>query len=181
MARDLSRAGLERWFDELMSREGRSLERLAASYTRTAGDREDLCQEIATAIWGALPRFRGECSERTFVFRIAHNRALAHVTRRPVSAAPIEDVDLCDPGPNPEAALARGEESERLLDAIRELPLGYRQVMTLTLEGLGYSDIAEVIGISESNVGARLTRARQLLRRRFRDVPRRSAERGGGS
>src|SRR5262245_37225974 len=150
-----------------MAREGRSLERLAASYTRTSGDREDLCQEIATAIWGALPRFRGECSERTFVFRIAHNRALAHVARRPGSAAPIEEAEPHDPRPDPEAALAGGQESERLLDAVRELPLGYRQVITLTLEGFAYSDIAEVLGITESNVGARLTRARAMLRRRL--------------
>jgi RNA polymerase sigma-70 factor (ECF subfamily) len=44
------------------------------------------------------------------------------------------------------------------------LPIGYRQAITLMLEGLGYGEIAEVLGISESNVGARLTRARQMLR-----------------
>jgi DNA-directed RNA polymerase specialized sigma24 family protein len=41
--------------------------------------------------------------------------------------------------------------------------LAYRQVTMLTLEGLGYREISSVLGISESNVGARLTRARQLL------------------
>ena len=40
----------------------------------------------------------------------------------------------------------------------------YRQVVTLTLEGFGYAEIADVLGITESNVGARLTRARQMLR-----------------
>jgi RNA polymerase sigma-70 factor (ECF subfamily) len=39
--------------------------------------------------------------------------------------------------------------------------------MTLTLEGLGYAEIADVLGISETNVGARLTRARQMLRSRL--------------
>ena len=162
-----------------MAREGRSLERLAASYTRTSGDREDLFQEIATAIWGALPRFRGECSERTFVFRIAHNRALAQVARRRIPASPIEEVEVRDPAPSPEAALSRDQQSEHLLDAVRELPLGYRQVITLTLEGFGYGEIADVLGITESNVGARLTRARQMLRRRLEGLPRRSATREG--
>ncbi len=52
----------------------------------------------------------------------------------------------------------------RLRRAIHRLPLAYRQVVTLTLEGLGYGEIAEVLGISESNVGVRLSRARQILR-----------------
>jgi RNA polymerase sigma-70 factor (ECF subfamily) len=47
---------------------------------------------------------------------------------------------------------------------VRALPVAHRQVVTLTLEGMGYAEIAEVLGISESNVGARLTRARQMLR-----------------
>jgi RNA polymerase sigma-70 factor (ECF subfamily) len=48
---------------------------------------------------------------------------------------------------------------------VQRLPVGYRQVVTLTLEGLSYRETAEVLGITETNVGARLTRARQILRR----------------
>jgi RNA polymerase sigma factor (sigma-70 family) len=50
---------------------------------------------------------------------------------------------------------------------VRHLPVAYRQVVTLSLEGLSYGEIAEVLGITESNVGARLTRARQMLRRQL--------------
>jgi RNA polymerase sigma-70 factor (ECF subfamily) len=45
----------------------------------------------------------------------------------------------------------------------------YRQVITLTLEGLSYREIAQVLGIGESNVGVRLNRARQLLRTTLED------------
>jgi RNA polymerase sigma-70 factor (ECF subfamily) len=48
--------------------------------------------------------------------------------------------------------------------AVRRLPLAYRQVVTLALEGVSYAEIADVLGISDSNVGARLTRARHMLR-----------------
>jgi RNA polymerase sigma factor (sigma-70 family) len=41
--------------------------------------------------------------------------------------------------------------------------VSYRQVIVLTLEGLGYKEIADILGISEANVGTRLTRARQML------------------
>ena len=160
-----ARADLRERFDRLLAANGGALARLAASYTNTISDRDDLLQEIAMALWQALPRFRGECSERTFLFRIAHNRAIAYLaSSRRRSAAMTEGLELHDPQPDPEAGLARQQQSERLMDAVRRLAVPYRQVVTLMLEGLEYSEIAEVLGISPTNVGVRLNRARQLLR-----------------
>jgi RNA polymerase sigma factor (sigma-70 family) len=170
----LSRKVLEESFDRLLAANGPALTRLAAAYTDTPSDRDDLLQEIALALWQALPRFRGECSERTFLFRIATNRAIAYLARRraqrlssPARQGGVvieEEIEAKDGAPNPEAGLAQEQRVERLRSAIRRLPLTYRQAITLSLEGLGYREIAEVLGISESNVGARLTRARQILR-----------------
>jgi RNA polymerase sigma factor (sigma-70 family) len=160
-----SRAELEQWFDTLLATHGPALGRLASSYTRTTGEREDLLQEIAFAIWGALPRFRGECSERTFVYRIAHNRAIAYLSRRRLPVAdPDASLEIEDVTPDPERTLSREQQARRLLRAIHRLPVTYAQVVTLTLEGFSYDEIADVLGISESNVGARLTRARTMLR-----------------
>jgi len=148
-----------------MQVEGAALARLAASYARGSDDRDDLFQDIAAAIWRALPRFRGECSERTFLFRIAHNRGIAHIARRrPPTIELGEDLDLRDERPDPEQSLSIEQERQHLLDAILKLPLGYRQVVTLALEGMSYAEIGDVLGIAESNAGARLTRARQMLR-----------------
>jgi RNA polymerase sigma-70 factor (ECF subfamily) len=158
-----ARAELERLFDKLLAENGAALARLAGSFTNTAADRDDLVQEIALAIWRGLPHFRGECSERTFIFRIAHNRAVTYLVRRRPQAS-AEAIDVPDAALNPEADLAREQQGERLRNAVRALPLIYRQVVTLVLEGLDYGEIAEVLGISESNVGARLSRARQMLR-----------------
>jgi len=167
--RRLSRPDLEEWFDALLALHGPALGRLASSYARGSGDREDLLQEIALAIWGALPRFRNECSERTFVFRIAHNRAIAHIARRRLPLVDKgEGLEIEDPSPDPERALSRDQQGDRLAEAIRRLPIAYAQVVTLTLEGLSYGEIADVLGISETNVGARLTRARQRLRESLR-------------
>lgn len=161
----LDRATLEQSFDRLLATNGPALARLAASYTNTLTDRDDLLQEIAMAIWQALPRFRGECSERTFAFRIAHNRGIAFLARvRSHMRGSADEIDLPDPKPNPESGLARVQSAERLRHAIHGLPLVYRQVVMLALEELDYSEIAEVLGVSESNVGARLSRARQMLR-----------------
>jgi RNA polymerase sigma factor (sigma-70 family) len=162
--RDTARAALDKRFRGLLSANGAALGRLAASYTRSTNDRDDLLQDIALAIWQALPHFREECSERTFVFRIAHNRAITHITRRRPVIAPEEDIEIPDPSPNPEKGFAQGQEDSRLFDAIQRLPLAYKQVITLFLEDMSYSEIAEVLGIGESNVGVRLNRARQMLR-----------------
>lgn len=159
----MERAELERTFDRLLAENGPALTRLAASYTSTAADRDDLVQEIALSIWRGLAQFRGECSERTFLFRIAHNRAVTHITRRRPRGE-TEAADIPDTRPDPEAGLAREREGERLRRAVRALPLLYRQVVTLMLEGMDYGEIAQAPGVSESNVGARLTRARQMLR-----------------
>lgn len=164
-----SRAALEERLDRLLADNGPALSRLAGSYTNTASDRDDLLQEIALALWRALPGFRQECSERTFLFRIAHNRAVAYLARNLRHAAPVAEIEPHDPRPNPEAGLARQQQGERLAAAVRRLPVLYRQVVTLTLEGLEYGEIAEVLGISENNVGVRLNRARQMLRKLLED------------
>jgi RNA polymerase sigma factor (sigma-70 family) len=161
----VSRAAIEERFRDLLDRNGGALARLAASYARSASDRDDLLQEIAMALWQALPRFRGECSERTFLFRIAHNRCLAHLSRRrPLVALEDEEIQLEDPRPAADLQLSEAQRGEQLVRAVHRLPLIYRQVITLTLEGLSYRDIAQVLGIGESNVGVRLNRARQLLK-----------------
>jgi RNA polymerase sigma-70 factor (ECF subfamily) len=160
----LERATLEQEFDRLLAANGPALARLAASYTNTSSDRDDLLQEIALAVWQALRGFRGECSARTFLFRIAHNRAIANLARTRARPPAADVDDVYDPGPDPESGLAREQTAAHLRRAIHGLPLVYRQAIMLALEDMGYAEIAEVLGISESNVGARLTRARQLLR-----------------
>ena len=161
---DAARAGFEAQFDRLLASNGPALGRLAASYANTASDRDDLLQEIAIALWEALPRFRGDCSERTFLFRIAHNRAIAHLARRKPESPVDSEWEPSDPRPDPEAGFSKEQEGQRLAAAVRRLPPAYRQPVTLMLEGMSYGEIAQILGIEENNVGARLTRARQMLR-----------------
>jgi RNA polymerase sigma-70 factor, ECF subfamily len=54
--------------------------RLVWAYVPTTPDADDLFQEIAIALWKALPNFRQDCSERTYVCRVAHNTAISFVT-----------------------------------------------------------------------------------------------------
>jgi RNA polymerase sigma-70 factor (ECF subfamily) len=110
-----SRADLERWFDDLLAAHGPALSRLASSYVRGSVEREDLLQEIVLAIWRALPRFRGESSARTFLFRIAHNRAITYLgKRRLFSSDADEPLDIADTTPDPERRFSTEEEGARL-------------------------------------------------------------------
>jgi RNA polymerase sigma factor (sigma-70 family) len=163
-----TRRALEQQFDRILSEYGAAISRLAFSYESVAGVREELVQEIALAIWQALAHFRGECSERTFVYRIAHNRGLSHLGRRRQPFQPLEEIEESDqpvdPRPHPEEQAARTDQRVRLLSAIQSLPVTHRQMIVLMLEGLSHAEIAEVVGITENNVAVRLNRARKTLK-----------------
>ncbi len=166
VSRETPRTGLEELFDSLMAQNGPALFRLASGFTNVPADRDDLFQEIVLAVWQALPSFRGESSPRTYIFRIARNRAIAHlVSRRTPQTVEGEELLVHDPKPDPERQVEVKEQQRNILDAVRRLPFVYRDVLTLALEGLNYAEIAEVLGVSEANVGARLTRARSVLRK----------------
>jgi RNA polymerase sigma factor (sigma-70 family) len=151
----------------LLAEHCRPLERIAASYGRTPAEREDLLQDFAVALWTALPGFRGDSSELTFLLRIAHNRAVTFLSKRAPTSQAIEDHHEsaeASSGKNPAIAYERKERGSQLLTATRALPLPHRQVVTLLLEGLSQREIASVLGVTENNVAVRANRARAALR-----------------
>lgn len=151
----------------MLTEHDRAIRRLVASYERDPSRRQDLVQDIWLAVWQALPRFRDDCSERTFVFRIAHNRAVSHINhwQRRRTDPLDDDAPVAATGPDPEHSLSQQQRRERVQAAVRALPLGLRQVVVLTLEGLSNAEVADVVGISENNVAVRMTRARAELTR----------------
>ncbi len=132
----------------------------------TGDDRHDLMQEILLALWRAAPAFLGASAPSTFVYRVAHNAALLwhrseRKHRRRIAVA--SDIDWMT---RPEAGRERSDTPSRLdhlYATIRSLPPIDRSLIILSLDGLGYREIAEIHGLSESNVGARLTRLRKRL------------------
>ena len=150
----------------MLKAHGPTLSRLAASYTRSAAEREDLLQDVALALHLALPSFRGDASERTFVLRVAHNRAITFAASRgaALDIADHEDAVIASSGKNPALRFERAERGQRLLAAVRALPLPHRQVMTMLLEGLCHREIADVLGVTENVVAVRANRARGALK-----------------
>jgi RNA polymerase sigma-70 factor (ECF subfamily) len=151
-------------FDRIVREHGPALRRLAEGYAADASEEDDLLQEILFAVWRALPAFRGECSERTFVFRVGHNRGLTYRARRGTLYG-LDVVGLVpDPRVDLEAEAARADARAVLVRAIRRLPASQREVVMLHLEGLSHREIAEVVGTTENTAAARLSRGRKALR-----------------
>lgn len=142
------------------------IRRIAAAYESNASARDDLVQDILCALWRALPNFRGEGSLRSFIARVAANRAITHVHRSlklPDMGELTRDIVASEPGPEAQAIAV--DEKARLLRALRALPIGLREPALLALEGLTQQEIAGVLGITANAVAIRMTRARSELRR----------------
>jgi len=152
-------------FLRIVGEHGNTLRRLTFGYERDAGRRQDLEQEILLAVWQALPSFAGQCSERTFILRVAHNRAISHIRHWSLRATrPLDDEEpIATTEADPEEVASQSQRRASLATAIRSLPLGLRQVILLLLEGLSHREIGEVLGISDGNVAVRATRARKAL------------------
>lgn len=148
---------------------GPALARVAASYEADPALQEDLLQEIMLAVHKALPSLKDQERVAPFVFRIAHNRSVTHVIQQTSRRKLIIPRDENDATVTPEDSLLLNERSRRLASAVRRLPLPYRQVVTLVLEDLSYAEIAEALGITLSNVGVRVNRAKTQLKALLND------------
>lgn len=127
---------------------------------------EDAVQEALAKAWLALPRFRGESSLRTWLFRITANEVLsARRRRRPVS---LDDGLLhsvpATPDEQPQSRLAERELVQALQEALAELPWRQRAAWILReVEQMPYAQIAVVLQTSETVVRGQLHRARRTL------------------
>jgi RNA polymerase sigma factor (sigma-70 family) len=139
--------------------------RLAAGYETDPETVRDLTQEILVAVWRAWPAFRRQCSERTYVARIAHHRIATHVERAVRQPRPAELTDdIAAAGPSPEEQVMRDDQRARLVALVRTLPVAYREVALLLLEDFTPAEVADTLGISANAVAIRSTRAREMLR-----------------
>lgn len=138
--------------------------KIAASYTRLAEDRAELAQEIVAQLWRAWPGYDPARPFSTWMYRIALNVAIAdlrsqtrHVTPLALDAQP----DIADPHPaDPE----REQQVRALHRFIAALPPLERALMLLYLDERPQREIAEVLGLSESNVSTKIGRLKQRLR-----------------
>jgi RNA polymerase sigma-70 factor (ECF subfamily) len=142
--------------------------KVAMSYSRTPADRRDLEQEIVAQLWKAWPGYDGRRPFATWMYRVALNVAIS-IARSQRWQAP--DTASLDDGEV--AALGDADTAERehgvaeLMAFITGLDELNRALILLYLEGQSYAEIADVLGISETNVATKINRAKQTLRARM--------------
>ena len=156
-------------YQEAVAGYGAALARLARGYEPDPQKCEDLLQEIHLALWLSLRSFNGRCSIRTWAYRVAHNTAISHVTRRRGTAPRL--VSLDELSEEPATPLHAAEDlaivRRRLLDLVQTLAPTDRQVILLYLEDVDAASIAEIVGISPGNVATKIHRIKKVLSRRF--------------
>lgn len=138
--------------------------RVCWAYTRSPHDRDDLYQEIAGRLWGAYPSYDPTRRFSTWMYRVALNVAIdfrRRHSRRSLETTGIETAE------NAIAQLdsKKSDQLEELHEHLERLPDLDRAIVILVLEGHSYREIAEILGTSESNVGSRLHRLKDQLRR----------------
>ncbi|MEO7935290.1 MAG: sigma-70 family RNA polymerase sigma factor [Dokdonella sp.] len=152
-------------FGELLEQHRKIVFKVANTYARLADDRADLAQEISAQLWRAFPDYDEARSFSTWMYRIALNVAISHLRnaeRRETHTLPLDEsahegavvVGIAEP-----------DERVRALEAfmVQLDPLN-RALLLLVLEERSYREIAEILGLSETNVATRISRLKQRIR-----------------
>ena len=154
-------------FGTLLQRNSGIVFKVANSYAQDIDDRAELAQEIAVQLWHAYPNYDPTRSFSTWMYRIALNVAISHLRhlelRRRHDAVPLDDAlhDVVDGN----AADPEQQQRLHLLQGFiaRQPPLD-RALLLLYLEERPQREIADILGITESNVSTKIGRLKQRIR-----------------
>lgn len=132
-------------------------------YTDNLQDREDLYQEIIFQLWKSFDSFNEFSKLSTWMYRVAMNTAIYNLKKnyRKIGTTTIDPIveSIADHKDNSE------EEKLKLLNnQIQKLNLFEKGIILLYLEGKSHDEIAEIIGITKSNVGTKISRIKKKLK-----------------
>jgi RNA polymerase sigma factor (sigma-70 family) len=153
-------------FEQLLQSHRGIVYKVAGSFSRTASDRDDPAQEICLQLWRAFPRHDAQRKFSTWMYRVALNVAISQArrthSRRPEQFEPLELFHLETVGAEDNSE--RQSQLEALQAFITQLEPLNRALMLLYLDDCNYTDMAAVLGISESNVATKISRIKNTLR-----------------
>lgn len=136
--------------------------KITTMYTDNRDDQKDLYQDVVFQLWKSFDSFRAESKISTWMYRIALNTALTRLKKSKrmkhsvsIDKVVLQETENYDPD---------FEDRLRLLYAhIKQLNVVEKGLMLLLLEGKKYEEIAEITGLSPSNVGTKISRIKQKL------------------
>lgn len=135
--------------------------KVVRAYAFTAMDRDDLFQEITIQIWHSVPTFRHDSSVTTWIYRISLNTAIKW-GRKEQKHYKAETLDLVQHVLQ-ENKTQVDEQLAWLYEEIYKLDEIDRSITLLLLDSFTYKEMADILGITESNVGVKINRIKKHL------------------
>lgn len=153
---------MEKEFIELVNDNRGLIFKVCNLYCDDDENRKDLFQEVVLQLWKSFSRFRKECSDSTWIYRVALNTAISNFRKE--SKKPLKKPLTLNELEIPDMPATYDRESNSLLWlAINKLTDIEKAIVMLYLDEKSYEEIGTIIGISISNVGVRLNRIRNKL------------------
>ncbi len=154
---------MEKEFTDIISTHQGIILKVCRMYCNDHDDSEDLFQEIVLQLWRSYPAFKGDAKVSTWMYRIGLNTAITRLrknSRKPLTQSlSIEHQNLRDTVPQ-RIDIEYREELQTAINMLNKLD---KALVMLYLDEKSYKEIAEIIGISESNVGVKINRIKKKL------------------
>jgi RNA polymerase sigma-70 factor (ECF subfamily) len=150
-------------FVEWISAHSAIIHRVVNGFAR-GDDRKDLLQEVMLAVWKSIPAFRQQAKITTYLYRVSHNAALLWIRTQKNYRRRVEEFGATNPAVIPtDSGASLDERLGALYSAIRLLKPVDRSLILMSLDELSYREMADVLGLTETNIGVRINRIKQQL------------------
>lgn len=156
----MKKGELERRFIDMIKQNERVIYKVCSFYTLDDEPLDDLYQDVVCNLWGAYPNFRGECSMSTWIYRVALNTCISGLRKKKRSGQKVGLSQIQDAFVQPDDMAVEIKELYRLIYQLKNLE---RAVILLYLEEKSYQEIADITGLSLSNVAVKLKRIKEKL------------------
>ena len=155
--------GKEEEFSQMIRDHEGIIFKITTLYTHNRQDQNDLYQDIVYQLWKSFDSFRQESKRSTWMYRVAMNTAITHIKKENRSGKSVSiDKVVLDEIETDNQAL---EERIRIMyNHINQLDVLEKGLILLLLEGKKYDEIAEITGLSSTNVGTRISRIKNKLK-----------------
>lgn len=154
---------MEQQFLSMIEENKKTIYKVSLMYSDGPEHQQDIYQDIVLNLWTAFPNFRGESKKSTWVYRIALNTCVSELRKKnnqPLTSPLTYDIEQLIDNDD-----AYREQVKKLYHLINRLSQLERAVILLWLDEKSYDEIAVILGISSSNVGVKINRIKEKLRR----------------